>query len=102
MDPKIEWTEAAGFPYAGTYVGPDELGAHVFARLGAEWDPFVIDIDYLVAEGDRVASVGTYSGTYKATGKSFNARFVHLWQFRDDKLVKLEQVVDSAMVNEAL
>jgi ketosteroid isomerase-like protein len=47
-------------------------------------------------------SVGTYSGTHKQTGRSFRARFAHVWQFAGDKLSKFEQIVDSAKVNEAL
>jgi ketosteroid isomerase-like protein len=102
MDPKIEWIEAAGYPYAGTYVGPDAVGSGVFARLAADWDPYTVECDHIIADADSAASVGTYRGTNKATGKSFEARFVHVWHFRDDRLIKLEQVVDSAKVNEAL
>lgn len=25
LSEKVSWTEAAGFPYAGTYIGPDEV-----------------------------------------------------------------------------
>ena len=53
MDPKIEWTEAAGYPYAGTYVGPDAIAGGVFARLGSEWDGYVVAPDFIVADGDR-------------------------------------------------
>ncbi|TGR72815.1 DUF4440 domain-containing protein, partial [Mesorhizobium sp. M2D.F.Ca.ET.223.01.1.1] len=32
------WTEMAGFPYAGTYIGPDAVIAGVFKRIGEDWD----------------------------------------------------------------
>ena len=35
--PDIEWTEAAGFPYAGAYRGLDAITKGVFHRLGTEW-----------------------------------------------------------------
>ncbi len=35
-----------------------------------------------VTEGERVVAFGGYSGTYKATGRSFNAPFAHLWTVR--------------------
>jgi uncharacterized protein len=38
MDPEIEWIEAEGFPYAGTYRGPQAVLDGVFARLGGEWE----------------------------------------------------------------
>jgi uncharacterized protein len=102
LDDKVEWTEAAGFPYAGTYCGPQAVLEGVFARLGTEWDVFKVEPSQLVAEGDEVVSVGTYSGTYKATGKSFSARFAHAITVKDGKIVHFEQVVDSAEVNKAL
>ena len=30
LAPDAEWVEAAGFPYAGTYVGPEAIIANVF------------------------------------------------------------------------
>lgn len=102
FDAKTEWMEAAGFLYAGTYVGPDDIGQKVFGRLQAEWDEFAVVPDSIVVQGDRAVSIGTYSGKYKATGKTFRARFAHVWQFAGDKLRKFEQIVDSAKVNEAL
>ena len=38
--PETEWTEAEGFPYAGTYKGPDAILQGVFMRLGTEWDRY--------------------------------------------------------------
>ncbi|HET9117360.1 MAG TPA: nuclear transport factor 2 family protein [Pseudonocardiaceae bacterium] len=49
----------------------------MFARLGGEWDGFKIEPSKLVAERDAVVAIGTYTGTYKSTGKSFSARFAH-------------------------
>jgi uncharacterized protein len=102
LDDNVEWTEAAGFPYAGTYHGPDAVLGQVFARLGGEWDGFQAIPDFVVGDGDRAVSVGTYSGTYKETGKAFTARFAHSVSVRDGKIVEFEQVVDSAQVNLAL
>jgi ketosteroid isomerase-like protein len=102
LDDKVEWTEAAGFPLAGTYHGPQAVLEGVFTRLGSEWDGFKVEASQLVAEGDEVVGLGTYSGTYKATGKSFSARFAHVWTVKDGKVVRFEQIVDSAKVNEAL
>lgn len=64
LDPKIEWTEAAGFPYAGTYTGPDAVLTGVFSRLGTEWDGFKAAPDRIVANDDTVIATGTYSGTF--------------------------------------
>ena len=37
LAPDASWTEAEGFPYAGTYVGAEAIIAGVFHRLGTEW-----------------------------------------------------------------
>ena len=71
MGPKVEWTEAEGFPYAGTYVGADAIVNGVFVKLATEWDGYLVTPDSIVVDGDRAISIGTYSGTYKATGRSF-------------------------------
>jgi len=102
LDPKIEWTEAAGFPYAGTYSGPDAVLTGVFARLGSEWDGFEAVPDHIVVDEETVVAIGTYSGTFKATGRSFAARFAHVWELHAGLVVRFEQVVDTAMVREAL
>lgn len=102
LDPSIEWTEAAGFPYAGTYIGPDAVLAGVFARLGADWERFEAVPDRVVTEGGTVVATGTYSGTFAATGRSFEARFAHVWELRDGRVVCFEQVADTAMVREAV
>ena len=71
-------------------------------RLQADRDPWNVIPDSIVAQGERVVAIGTYSGRNKASGKDFQARFAHVWDFSGDKLRRLEQIVDSAKVNEAL
>ena len=66
--PDCAWTEMDGFPYRGTYHGPDAIVQNVFARLGAEWDGFALTVDEVLDAGDRAVGVGTYSGVFKATG----------------------------------
>jgi hypothetical protein len=96
------WTEAAGFPYAGTYVGADAIFANVFERLASEWEAYQAKVHTYLADGDHVAAFGVYSGRYRKTGKTMQAAFAHLYQFQNGKIVRMEQVVDSAMVMQAL
>jgi ketosteroid isomerase-like protein len=98
----IEWTEAAGFPYAGTFVGADAIVANVFMRLGTEWDSYKAEPDLIIGEGDQVAARGWYSGTYSQTGKPFRARFVHWYTVTGGKIARFEQVGDSSKVNDCL
>ena len=98
----IEWTEAAGFPLAGTYVGPQAVAERVFMRLQQDWDEFTVIVDEVLDAGPTVIGIGTYSGTNRVTGKAFSARFTHIWRLADDEVVRFEQVVDSALVVAAM
>ncbi|TPN89434.1 nuclear transport factor 2 family protein [Mesorhizobium sp. CU2] len=102
LSPSVEWTEAAGFPYAGTYVGVDALMKGVFQRLATEWTGYRADVHTYLVDGDRVAAFGVYSGTYKATGKPMTAAFAHLYEVKDGRIVRMTQYVDTAMVQKAL
>jgi ketosteroid isomerase-like protein len=102
LAPDAEWTEAEGFPYAGTYVGPHAIVDGVFRRLADEWIGYHAEVHTYLEDGDRVAAFGVYSGIYKATGKSMRAAFAHLYRIEDGKIVRMIQYVDSAMVRKAL
>jgi ketosteroid isomerase-like protein len=92
------WTEMEGFPYRGTYHGPDAVLENVFARIGSEWDGFALAVDEVLDAGDRAVGVGTYSGVFKATGKPMKARVVHVFRIRDGQIVAFEQFTDTLEV----
>ncbi len=98
----VSWTEAEGFPYGGTYFGADAVLQNVFMKLGSEWDGYSAVSHELIGSGDIVIGLGDYSGTYKATGKSFKAPFVHVWRFAGDKIVSFVQHTDTAVVLRAM
>jgi hypothetical protein len=98
----VDWTEAEGFPYGGTYTGPDAVLEGVFMKLGTEWESFAAVPDEFIDGGDSVVVLGKYRGTYKATGKSFQANFAHVWKVRDGKAVRFVQYVDTLIVQRAL
>jgi ketosteroid isomerase-like protein len=100
--PEIEWTEAAGFPYAGTYRGLDAISRGVFYRLGTEWDGYIAKAHTFVGDDSHVAVFGVYSGTFKATGKSMSSPFAHLYEFENGKIVRMTQYVDTVLVARAL
>jgi hypothetical protein len=98
----IEWIEAEGFPYGGTYHGPKAVLEGVFMRLGSEWNRFAAVPHEFIDGGETIVALGKYSGTYKATSKSFQADFAHVWKLRDGKAVRFIQYVDTLLVQRAL
>lgn len=72
--PDVRWTEMAGFPCAGTWIGPQEVSEHVFAGLGRDWQDYRFTLERLIDAGETVVGIGTYTGTFRATGKAMAAR----------------------------
>jgi hypothetical protein len=97
LAPDIRWTEAEGGPYGGVSIGPDAVLQNVFMKIGGEWDGYAAVPREFVASGDTVVALGEYSGTYKATGKSFKAPFAHVWKFQGGKAVSFQQYTDTAV-----
>ncbi len=102
LDAQVEWTEAERFPYySGTWYGPQAVLDNLLVPLSAEWDGFSVTPHELIAEGDRVVALGSYSGRFKKTGRSFSAAFAHVWTARGGKLVRFDMHTDTAKVLEA-
>jgi uncharacterized protein len=96
-------TEAERFPYyGGTWHGPQAILDNLLKRIADDWDGFSAKAHEFIAEGDRVVSLGTYSGTFKKTGRSFSAAFAHVWTVRGDKLARFNMYTDTAKVLEAI
>lgn len=100
--PNITWTEAKGFPYAGTYIGIQEITKNVFSKLASEWIDYKFTHQEYISENNTVVAIGTYTGTFKKTNKSFTARVVHLWKLNNGKIISFEQIVDSKIVTDTM
>lgn len=98
----IAWTEADGFPLAGTYVGPQAVVENVFMRLGEFSDNWGVCVDRYVADGDTVVADGKYTWNHKETGEPCEVRMAHIWTLADGKVVKFLQHVDTARVRELI
>ena len=105
FDPEVEWRQAEGNPYqpdGAAWVGPQVILEKLFMRLGSEWDGFAVNVRTLHDAGEHVVMEGRYTGTYKATGKSIDAQMCHVLRFRDGKLVRFQQYVDTGQLQAAL
>jgi uncharacterized protein len=100
---ELEWTEAERFPYySGTWRSPQEVLDKLLVPLTRDWRGFSATAHDFVADGDRVVSLGVYSGTSKATGKSMTAPFAHVWTVHDGRITRFDMYTDTAKVLEAL
>jgi ketosteroid isomerase-like protein len=101
LAPQLSWKETPGWPEAGVYRTPDEVLKGVFARLGAQWDDFKGVPEEFLDAGEKVVVLGSYSGTSKATGRSFVSPFAHVWVVRDGAIVELQQYADTKPIHDA-
>lgn len=102
LDENIEWIEAAGFPYGGTYRGHSAVLEGVFSKLGSEWEDWRAVPAEFIADGQTVVVLGVYTGTFVATGKSFSAPYVHIWKLEDGKARYFQQHTDTLLVDRAI
>jgi ketosteroid isomerase-like protein len=70
--------------------------------LSGDWEGFSAKAHEFIAEGERIVCLGTYSGTFKNTGRLFSAAFAHVWTVRGDKLVRFDMHTDTAKVIESM
>lgn len=97
----VQWTEMAGFPCAGTHVGPAQVIDKVFKVLGSEWEGYRFVLERLVDGGDTVVGIGDYHARHRATGKTLQARVTHVWQVAGGKVRRFEQFTDTLLVAQA-
>ena len=102
IDPNVEWIESDDVPYGGRFVGHEAIQRGVFAKIGKEWDNFVARVDEFIDAGDTVVALGVDSGTYKSTGKCMQAPTASIWTFRNGKLKKFRQYIDTLAVVDAM
>jgi ketosteroid isomerase-like protein len=102
LAPDVQWTEMAGFPCAGTFVGRDAIIANVFAVLGRDWKDFGFTLERLVDGGETIVGIGGYAATNARTGRPMRARVVHVWDVQDGQVRRFEQFCDTLLVHQAM
>lgn len=102
LDPAIRWREADGFPYAGIFHGPAAVKSGVFDRIIGEWSSYTTVPSEIIEQGNTVIGLGTYTGTFAATGKTFSCPFAHVWRVRDGRIVDFDQHTDTHLVQQTL
>src|SRR5580704_4518011 len=102
LTPDVEWIfeGPASVPFTGERRGIEETMGF-FTALGATQSGMKLTTDEFVAQGDRVATYGRYSGAVTATGKKFDSPVGHFFQIRDGKVCRFVNMGDTAAYAEA-
>jgi ketosteroid isomerase-like protein len=96
-DDNAEWVspESDYIPFAGTFRGKQGI-AEFFSKLDANVQPIRFEPREFIAEGDKVVVLGQATWQVKASGRSFDTPWVHVFNMRDGKMARFEAFSDTA------
>ena len=100
----LAWTEAEGFPYySGTWTSFAEIAEKLLGPVGRDWDDFAATpAEFLATHDGRVVTIGTYSGTFRATGKPMRAAFAHVWRVSEGRIARFDMYTDTLLIARAM
>jgi|SRR3954447_318634 ketosteroid isomerase-like protein len=93
FDPALVYEVGSEFPDSGTYAGIERVAAFMNGWLEA-WDSVSLEAVEMHDAGDRVLVGVSQVGKGRSSGISGELRYFHVWTFRDDKVVRLEAIMD--------
>ena len=104
MTDDIAWYPVIGtaghVPFSGRRQG--KAAVREFFRLVAESEDFSrFEPREFVAQGDKVVTLGHYTATSKATGRTADADFAMVFTLRNGKVADFREFTDSAAINQA-
>jgi uncharacterized protein len=97
MSDDVSWTlpEMEGVPFAGKRSGRTAVG-EFFGTLGSSQDTLSFEPRELIAEGDKVISLGSYDWRVKSNNREFGGDFAHVFTIRGGKIVVFHEYMDTA------
>jgi uncharacterized protein len=101
FDPKVVFVVRPEFPDAGTYVGLDAVAEYTRGFL-EPWSRITIEAEEVVDAGDSVVVAVCQRGVGGSSGTVTDFRYLHVWTFRGDTVVRLENFRDRGEALEAV
>jgi ketosteroid isomerase-like protein len=101
LAPDVRWEVVEGFPHSDAYLGLTGV-SDFFTRLFSDFEDWHTEPSKFFETGSHVIGIGTYSARAKATGRTFKARFAHVWTLRDGFITRLQQCADTVQLAKAL
>ena len=102
LAPDVSWEleGPAEISMTGIRRGPADVMGFFQAIANDHADPKLETTEYL-SSGDTVATFGRYSCTLKKTGRRVDSPVAHLFKFRDGKVVRFVDHINTAAFLEA-
>jgi ketosteroid isomerase-like protein len=100
-DSELQWSQAEGHPYqpdGAAWFGAQTVLEKLFKRIGSEWEDFKANIRAIHDAGEYIVVEGRYTGIHKPSSRSLDAQMCHVLRFRNGKLYRFQQYVDTAQL----
>lgn len=103
MSPTIEWDASDAIAHTGVYHGHEGVIDYL-RELSGVWADFELEPDQFVeaADGRNVMVLGVTRGRLLETGERVEARFAHIGEVKDGKIVKVKICLDRAAAERSL
>jgi ketosteroid isomerase-like protein len=104
LDPGFVAEVSEGMPLGmgGHRQGPEAMIRDTWWPIGRAYAIRVEPAEWITCEDGRLLVLGRYRGRARASGRSVDAAFAHLWTARDGRVVALRQLTDTALWADAL
>ena len=103
MSSDIEWDATDALAHTGVFHGHEGVLDYLRGLSGV-WDEFELEPDQFVeaADGANVMVLGVTRGRLVETGEHVEARFAHIGEVKDGKIVKVKICLDRAAAEQQL
>jgi ketosteroid isomerase-like protein len=92
--------EMENVPFSGQRTTPAGVG-EFFALLSENEEALQFEPREMVAQGDKVVSIGYYQWRLKTNGREFDSDFAHVFTIRGGKIVAFQEFTDTAACTNA-
>ena len=99
MDPEIEWHDPNVLPYGGSHRGHEAMAQHI-QQFAGHFEQLRVEPEQFLDAAEHVVVLGRFSG--RASGGEFEVPFVHIWEMRGGKALRVDTHTDTASVLRAI
>ncbi|MGV0028561.1 nuclear transport factor 2 family protein [Phormidesmis priestleyi] len=100
--PDLEWIQNDGFPRGATHRGAAAVVERVFKMFNHDWESWAFDIEQYLYPGGTIIVIGSYTGCYRLTSKSFRSPAAHVYDLCDGKVFRFRQFTDTKVIWNAM
>jgi ketosteroid isomerase-like protein len=100
VHPDCVVTQDASLPWGGRYVGHEGVTAFALTMIGAIDSS--VTVESLFEADGQVIQCGRTKGNARANGNAFDVPEVHVWTFKEGKVVAAHFAIDTAAMLAAL